>query len=1582
MYINQVDELLDQIIDNFHDFIQKTKIIPEITKDQNFVKYNNRINDIIRDFTKSVDIKKIESLINSKDSINTIYDVIKRYCAFYIFFVIAYYYDDKRDLFITNIIETSKYQKDSKFKINNFFNSETNGILSKYFNLIKNIQVVAKFKTMDKIKMYLSANINRFNHLTEFFDSLDEELIVNYFLIDNNMHYIIKQIIFGEIYVNNEKNDIIRILNQKEEEDGEYREIDVVVTTKDKTIDLSSLENAFTTEQVKSGIVEQIYNFLLESQKKLKEAEVLKEQKVNFLFQKKVLIPITEDFVRFHKDTEKYESDNDLEKEKSATRAKLVLSKINNIRNYYSKKVVDNEKLKKEIANLFYLPLNHRDAVTYNDFEEMKIISKLKNTLDKNSGELQDYLLEIENFRRYAYMNYKDFKNDGFKLRTSDSVEAIRYTNIKHNKNNQKIETRIGNDVLDINVIGVAINTTDLPLACLTNQKLIDSKKLTKSKNGYTSFTKMINHFSSKNKKSIFYWLFDVEHDKAKLNTYQNISMVNKSRSVIYLLEIFYDFWVEHIMDKLTNIIKQRRTITLWDLDIIIKKEKQIDFERHPELKQELIGFVFDNKLENITVKYDENEDSIPGSNGKIIKLPKYKKISNNKKMIVVKKYEDEEFEIKLDAIHTICNHYVQWEKIKGMVKDTKRYTQTIFDFTKQYVKESDKGEYICKSCNEILDIKKYVYEGHWDADTETFTTTNIAITKSLKDLPQYEKFTRTIRNLESNIIEKLSMISNYTYLIGNTPIVKLRRKVIIKDTIDLLLEHNKSLKGAGEKRRELAFKKYGIEKEFSTIFFFELKDDIFLTSSKDTDYYKKLKYNNILVYILFFIICELNLGQIRNLKEDKTCNYFRFDKGGKNLFANLSIRINEREKANMLKNYPLLCYVLFYFSCLMISHKMWLFDWDDKFNIAQQKSIIHTTVDLINSLIEETFKEEKSFLYDIVTKRFLIKLFNTYNNTEILEYLNTEVNKKIKFNTETNKLSFAPKKIRGVPLNGTWKASVRTEYKPVRCEASTFIMPVTSIKQISEIDFLTNCSDGKFHNWTFKNGIMSCQNCGKVYSELIKTSTIKKSDIIDKIRYNNLIKKTKKYCISGKEHEIDIKTGICSLCNINQETHKYILDELKNLEKSLQKIRDEKSINMNINSKKLIEEKNVKTLRDKKYITTLTEEYQKINFTDYCEQFIQKLVNIVGDSIKTESGVINLKDTTYVLNHNYFGSDIKEEKLITSDKITIKRNHPDFDRDVLYYLDKNNNTTVFYDPITLKMLGYQESNRKINKLVGEAHLQSRWSILKKIQILGSSNSYLQLNYMFSDYSLLTPDEIEEKKIGFFEKIIQERISNLKQVIYKLQTAIQKIKFKNNLKIKHNDNIGKIGKEYSQKIRNINLSDKNDDNTIFSDWKRITDNIFSESIEKNVDYTIKSKFLDLDIIRELNNNDNLLIYYILKNLSMLIDYNDGMDKTNTGHFIIVLINQIFMEYYIPLNDTNLRKFEYKINSKAIVQDENIHIVGIYNEIVSQEELNSNDTREENYDASQAESSFDVGDYDEDEDDFYFDNFNTDEMGGD
>ena len=87
--------------------------------------------------------------------------------------------------------------------------------------------------------------------------------------------------------------------------------------------------------------------------------------------------------------------------------------------------------------------------------------------------------------------------------------------------------------------------------------------------------------------------------------------------------------------------------------------------------------------------------------------------------------------------------------------------------------------------------IQKYVFEGTYVEELDTFMTTSMAVNQRLEEIPKYAKYMRTIRNIEKSI-EKFAYSLDITSYLGNDPIIKLRRKMIIKDIIDLVNRDDK----------------------------------------------------------------------------------------------------------------------------------------------------------------------------------------------------------------------------------------------------------------------------------------------------------------------------------------------------------------------------------------------------------------------------------------------------------------------------------------------------------------------------------------------------------------------------------------------------------------------------------------------------------------------------------------------------------------------------------------------------------------------------------------------------------------------
>ena len=73
-------------------------------------------------------------------------------------------------------------------------------------------------------------------------------------------------------------------------------------------------------------------------------------------------------------------------------------------------------------------------------------VQKIKNS--ENAADI-DLLIELENMRKYSFVNFKNPSRDSFKLRTLKTIDAVRSISLQKKKT-ENLETRIGHDNIDI----------------------------------------------------------------------------------------------------------------------------------------------------------------------------------------------------------------------------------------------------------------------------------------------------------------------------------------------------------------------------------------------------------------------------------------------------------------------------------------------------------------------------------------------------------------------------------------------------------------------------------------------------------------------------------------------------------------------------------------------------------------------------------------------------------------------------------------------------------------------------------------------------------------------------------------------------------------------------------------------------------------------------------------------------------------------------------------------------------------------------------------------------------------------------
>jgi len=890
--------------------------------------------------------------------------------------------------------------------------TEKLGSLITHKVLYDNINVILNQGNIDDINKLYEDNLKYKNSIKILNDYGYVNVTTNFKGMDLklNKHNLIKFIIIKFFYRKFYRKAIFDIIFKYS---NKFKKIEVILP-KFKILDYNSIESILDNKEIQYGLTTQILNQYENLEKHIIEDE---NSKIYNLFNSGLVIPIVDDFLRYHKITEKYQKlstqlNKFNDKVKEQTKIKFITSKIDNIINRYSKKVVNNEKLVNEISKYFWKPLLQKNAIIYNEIEELNIIYKL-NLMNKTALIGNELYNELKNYRKHSYIDYKDLRDIGIRHNHNKKLTVARYCSFEHNIKNLKIETRTINNSKKVNIVGLIILNKNKNLKYLNKKNMKDIHTL--DNNGYIGCLEVLkNKINSKNI-SDYYWIFN-KNDNTTDELYENNDNIIHS-----ILTKLYDNCVTNLLDMIMMNLSKYSSLDLMYSNYINNYYQKKYFQ----IKNKEYNNIIKNKIKEIipiNKEYkDENDDKIFGILGKdIYKLPVIQTNKNtNKSYIVVKDIEKDK---KLDKNITenfTCQHSIDWANIlKLKNKFPNLYQENIYNFIKKYIESNHENQYICKSCKQLVEVESFLS----DTFDGGISGINIVLRtfKNLSEIKEYSKFSFLIKNIDK-LIERLAQINNFNIYIGNEAVNKMRRQDIIKQVIDIIIIHDKTLrtKNMNKRIREIkAFQNYGINSQYSSFFIFPIDNEIFKFSSDEVDKFKKIKINNIISYILFFMMIDMNTTHINILDFDKSCNIIIFDKIYKTYFKDLKIiNKNSGDTIDLINNKPF-CYILYSISCMISKFKLWFISNEDKnlkTNIIIQYSIIHTLIDLINNLFEVLQNKKFNYLYDIIFSKFINK-FNIFNSSNILEDIREKQNKLISI-SDSNKLIINKNKIKSVKV-------------------------------------------------------------------------------------------------------------------------------------------------------------------------------------------------------------------------------------------------------------------------------------------------------------------------------------------------------------------------------------------------------------------------------------------------------------------------------------------------------------------------------------------------------------------------------------
>lgn len=1610
MYISKIDDLIDNVIDDFYvKIILKDKSLAKFLKEPNFVKFQAEINTLIKNYIETIDLTGVKKLVKSNEAIKTISEIIKRYIFCYFFLTIGFHYQSKTETFINNIVEFTKNQPEHNFKIDNFFNSESNSLIIKYNAMIHNMLNIL---TADQQKIDMLKTRPDYKEVILFLNSLGMDFIVKNIKLDgegvkgnknDQCHNILKTIIFLLLYKTNEKKEIFRLLENSEQIDEEYMFIDIVVP-KQQYVDYSSIEKLIGSKQDVKNLSNYFWKFLKQHEKDILKPPESTDDKILLLIQSGILTPICDDFLLYHKDSERYDKtvDPNKIKKKEDTKIRYIINKIDNVTELYSDQVKRDEKLASNIKKQFYAPLLNKKAIIVNHHEDIHIINKFLNQ-GKRSVENNEYFNDLLHYKLYPYVNFKDFDQAGFSISMPKTIDIVRSVSLENegdfrqrNKKNY-LQMRVGSKDMIVNIVGFMINTNQQPIQCVKLEDAVDIRSLSKSTtNGNELILEYLKQstLGTKPHSASVYWLFDLEKDSQIKNT-DTMTKSSISDQIKNTISLLYDGIINEMYHVVVDELQKQEHLNIQMAHQILKilSRNIMNISPESELYERLETKIYE-LIEKVDHNYDQNEDIVYGMTGDIIKLPKYIEPKRTKAQVINLNVSGiSEYGVRVENtghVEGTCQHNITWDRISTLSKkNPKLYMDQLYSFIQRYVIENVDQEFVCKSCGTQLNIKKFIIDGTFDDATQKFVTYSMPMDVPLEDIPEYEKYKITIRNIDK-FVEKIANVSNIPHLDKASANVKWKRKAIVKDAIDLLVNNNQKLKKNYKERNEQSSKLYGVSRDLSNFFIFELENSIFVFSSKDKDQHKPIKQNNILAYLIYLVALEFNDSHVSFIGNDKKglCNIQIFDRIYKSLFGDLKIRINGAGDLAPITNYKILCYIIYILGCSSIKYNMWYHAYKEgaqkkKYDPIVTKILVHTVVDVINSVLEVSAQNTGLNLYEMLSVKTFKKLKTTFSNETLYTTLKTEG----RVTTFESDVRVSNTGIKLTELSGEYKQMDYEEAYRETCRTSKIILnkKVHPYIKYYNVNNMTNCPDGQFHSWNPNAGVFTCKLCGANATDL-KYDKLITSSINEKFRFVRLAKLAESICVTdGTLHQFVLENGVktCIKCK-KPIDHKYKEKELDELDIAIGK-HDEM-----MNNKIVLEKQSRETnlTNEMSYIDKVIESVKK-SYQENSDvfEFINVLLDEIQSTVGNEAGIgtgVFLRDNSYIINHDHLGTSLDKDVIITDNKkINFKQNHPFYKTDVIYYSSHHSGKIdVFYDATTKILLGYKEESKNfVHNKKQEKRLIVNYSILNKLKLLGYPSQFIDMTKEYEN-AIEGREGInfdkEQLNANLVSDIIRNRIANLKKVIYEFQRVLYRLVNNYNQVIDEHDDqdyfsniMNTFVVTYKKKINEIKLTGERGEHQVFKHWKGITRGVFADELKQTKFNFAEHSIVNSEEINKIDKKGNLILFYIVKEFTKLLQYNSNkFVKASVISFILDFINTTFNLFNTERlsNNIEIKRFYYLINGQTyineIVERSGVkNIEGIYSEYVdetqeiTQEEKDNMDDAIEEQDALDMESEY-------------------------
>ena len=361
-------------------------------------------------------------------------------------------------------------------------------------------------------------------------------------------------------------------------------------------------------------------------------------------------------------------------------------------------------------------------------------------------------------------------------------------------------------------------------------------------------------------------------------------------------------------------------------------------------------------------------------------------------------------------SLNAVCCHYAEIQRIR-MMRNRRDFdgVQELSEFSSRYI-ALDGDHLVCKSCGVLMDIIKTMTSGISDTFTGEYIVSNVDTVLSIFQMNEYTPLLATLRQMDRLFDYKIGKIIGLPYLSGNEAINRRYRESLLRDAMDLIRIHNASL-NLHVVKKDTDYKRadYGLDEGFTFLFAFKIDNQIMMMSSLDTDKFKRIKYNNILVYMVLLIIIDLSEQNIMSMDfKKKTCA--RLVQNNMGFFEKIKVISGVDGGVRSIDEFPVLAFVISFFACMLVEYRVYQFEKEEAPAVAMKRMIV-TMVDMLNTILFIATRklDARSNLYRVFMSRFFKKQATVFIKQSLFDELMGRVTVKANDQAKVKEAPFLP---------------------------------------------------------------------------------------------------------------------------------------------------------------------------------------------------------------------------------------------------------------------------------------------------------------------------------------------------------------------------------------------------------------------------------------------------------------------------------------------------------------------------------------------------------------------------------------------